>query len=80
MACFFAVSPLAPARELADLLHATLAGRGLAYGVSVLPQDCGAWVRVLGEHTEPVTRALGAAWDAVRRRLIGVPAPDLRKT
>ncbi|MFB6522248.1 urease accessory protein UreD [Streptomyces sp. NPDC056401] len=80
MACFFAVSPLAPARELADLLHTTLAGRGLPYGVSVLPQDCGAWVRVLGEHTEAVTRALGAVWDAVRRRLIGVPAPDLRKT
>ncbi|MCX5402944.1 urease accessory protein UreD [Streptomyces sp. NBC_00335] len=80
MACFFAVSPLAPARELADLLHEALAGRGLPYGVSVLPQDCGAWVRVLGEHTEPVTLALGAAWDAVRRRLIGVPAPDLRKT
>ncbi|MFF1413286.1 urease accessory protein UreD [Streptomyces sp. NPDC058289] len=80
MACFFAVSPLAPARELADLLHTTLADRGLPYGVSVLPQDCGAWVRVLGEHTEAVTRALEAAWDAVRRRLIGVPAPDLRKT
>lgn len=80
MACFFAVSPLAPARELADLLHETLDGRGLPYGVSVLPQDCGAWVRVLGEHTEAVTLALGAAWDAVRRRLIGVPAPDLRKT
>lgn len=80
MACFFAVSPLAPARELADLLHGALAGRGLPYGVSVLPQDCGAWARVLGEHTEAVTLALGAAWDAVRRRLIGVPAPDLRKT
>ncbi|MFI5859967.1 urease accessory protein UreD [Streptomyces sp. NPDC051546] len=80
MACFFAVSPLAPARELADLMHATLAAGGLPYGVSVLPQDCGAWVRVLGEHTEAVTRALGAVWDAVRRRLIGVPAPDLRKT
>ncbi|WP_323185004.1 urease accessory protein UreD [Streptomyces sp. NBC_00193] len=80
MACFFAVSPLAPARELADLLHTTLAGRGLPYGVSVLPQDCGAWVRVLGEHTEAVTRSLAAVWDAVRRRLIGVPAPDLRKT
>ncbi|MFZ3495357.1 urease accessory protein UreD [Streptomyces sp. 5.8] len=80
MACFFAVSPLAPARELADLMHGTLADRGLPYGVSVLPQDCGAWVRVLGEHTEAVTLALGAVWDAVRRRLIGVPAPDLRKT
>lgn len=80
IACFFAVSPLAPARELADLLHATLAGRGLPYGVSVLPQECGAWVRVLGEHTEAVTQALTAVWDAVRRRLIGVPAPAIRKT
>ncbi|WUH78994.1 urease accessory protein UreD [Streptomyces sp. NBC_00435] len=80
MACFFAVSPLAPARELADLLHETLAGHQLPYGVSVLPQDCGAWVRVLGERSEAVTRALAAVWDAVRRRLIGVPAPALRKT
>ncbi|MFE2287420.1 urease accessory protein UreD [Streptomyces sp. NPDC059443] len=80
MACFFAVSPLAPARELADLLHATLADHGLPYGVSVLPQECGAWVRLLGEHTEAVTRALTAVWDALRRRLIGVPAPAIRKT
>lgn len=80
MACFFAVSPLAPARELANLLHDTLAGAELAYGVSVLPQECGAWVRVLGDRTEAVTQALTAAWDAVRRRLIGVPAPAIRKT
>ncbi|AWZ10052.1 urease accessory protein UreD [Streptomyces sp. ICC1] len=80
MACFFAVSPLAPARELANLLHGTLAGTELAYGVSVLPQECGAWVRVLGDRTEAVTRALTAVWDAVRRLLIGVPAPAMRKT
>lgn len=47
IACFFAVTPLAPARELANLLHGTLARAELVYGVSVLPQECGAWVRVL---------------------------------
>ncbi|MER5728159.1 urease accessory protein UreD [Streptomyces sp. NPDC002138] len=80
MAAFFVVTPLAPAREVADLLHATLADCGLPHGVSVLPQECGAWVRVLGERGQEVSRALSAAWNAVRLRLIGSPAPDLRKT
>jgi len=80
MATLYAVSPLAPAAEIADVLHEALSDTGLAFGVSVLPDDCGAWVRILDSDSPAVTRALHTAWDAVRRLLIGVPAPDLRKS
>ncbi|MEV0323118.1 urease accessory protein UreD [Streptomyces sp. NPDC050658] len=79
MAGFFAVSPLAPARDIADALHGALAESGLLFGVSVLPQDCGAWLRVLGSDPIAVTAATECAWDAVRRLLTGTPAPKLRK-
>ncbi|MFI2606598.1 urease accessory protein UreD [Kitasatospora sp. NPDC018619] len=81
----YVLSPLAPAARIADVLHEALAGfggpsGGLLYGVSVLPQDSGAWLRLLGSDTRACAAALRAAWDAVRRLLIGAPAPDLRKT
>ncbi|MQS15694.1 urease accessory protein UreD [Streptomyces kaniharaensis] len=79
MSTFYAVSPLAPAAEIADTLHRALADGGLPYGVSVLPEDCGAWLRVLASDPPAVAEALHRAWDAVRRLLIGAPAPALRK-
>lgn len=80
MATFFVVSPLADAATVADTLHEALADTGVLYGVSILPGDCGAWVRVLGDVSPTVTEAMRLAWDAVRRLLIGVPAPDVRKS
>nr|BFD86632.1 urease accessory protein UreD [Streptomyces sp. Xyl84] len=80
MATLFVLTPLAAAGEVADTLHEALRTAGQAFGVSVLPDDCGAWVRIMGSDPPAVARALRAAWDAVRRLLIGVPAPDLRKT
>lgn len=81
MSTFYAVTPLAPAAEVADTLHAAVAARadGLAFGVSVLPHEAGAWLRVLGDDSPAVTAAVRRAWDAVRRLLLGVPAPALRK-
>ncbi|MFB6955730.1 hypothetical protein ACFCYB_01525 [Streptomyces sp. NPDC056309] len=46
--------------------------------MSVLPDDCGAWARILGSDPPAVARA--PVWDAVRGLLIRVPAPDLRRT
>ncbi|MFJ8344777.1 urease accessory protein UreD [Streptomyces sp. NPDC094153] len=80
MATLYVISPLAPAAQIADTLHEALLSTGPAFGVSVLPDDCGAWARILGSDPPAVARALRAAWDAVRRLLIQVPAPDLRKT
>jgi len=80
MSSFYAVTPLAPATEVADALHAALDGSGLAFGVSVLPYEAGAWLRILGDDSPAVTAAVRRAWDAVRRLLLGVPAPPLRKS
>ncbi|MFY4722715.1 urease accessory protein UreD [Streptomyces sp. LaBMicrA B280] len=80
MATLYVVSPLAPATEIADALHEALSATGLDFGVSALPDDCGAWARILGSDPPALTRATHTAWDAVRRLLIGAPAPDLRKT
>ncbi|GAA1935528.1 urease accessory protein UreD [Kitasatospora viridis] len=80
LSTFYAVSPLAPATEIADALHDALDGSGLPFGVSVLPEDAGAWLRVLGDDPPAVAAAVRRAWDAVRRLLIGAPAPALRKS
>ncbi|MFB6813399.1 urease accessory protein UreD [Streptomyces sp. NPDC056347] len=80
MATLYVVSPLAPAGRIADVLHGALGPAGVLFGVSTLPEDCGAWVRILGGDPPALGRATRAAWDAVRRLLIGAPAPDLRKS
>ncbi|MFJ2585117.1 urease accessory protein UreD [Streptomyces sp. NPDC087538] len=79
VASLFVVTDRAPATGIADTLHEALAGLGVLYGVSVLPHDCGAWVRLLGDSPVGVAAARNTAWDAVRRLLTGHPAPALRK-
>jgi urease accessory protein len=79
MATLFVVSPLRPAAAIADALHGAVADQATA-GVSVLPGDRGAWVRILGTDSPTVQMTLRRVWDAARRLLIGVPAPLLRKT
>ncbi|MFC1413218.1 urease accessory protein UreD [Streptacidiphilus sp. N1-12] len=76
---FYAVTSLAPAAAVADALHRALADSGTLFGVSVLPQDCGAWVRLLTSDPCAASAAVRAAWDAVRRLLTGSPAPVMRK-
>nr|WP_228553873.1 urease accessory protein UreD [Catenulispora pinisilvae] len=80
MATLFVVTAGADAAVVADTLHDAVADAGVRYGVSILPGDCGAWVRILGDLSPAVNEAMRRAWDAVRRLLIGVPAPDLRKS
>jgi len=79
MATLFVVSPLRAAAAIADALHGAVADQATA-GVSVLPGDRGAWVRILGTDSPTVQMTLRRVWDAARRLLIGVPAPLLRKT
>ncbi|MFJ6213940.1 urease accessory protein UreD [Streptomyces sp. NPDC092296] len=79
VASLYVVTDRRPPAEVADTLHLALAGQSLPYGASVLPGDCGAWVRVLGDEQPRVAGAVRAAWNAVRLLLTGHPAPDLRK-
>ncbi|MFC8127800.1 urease accessory protein UreD [Streptomyces sp. NPDC057302] len=77
---FYAITSLAPAAQVADTLHAALASTGISCGVSTLPQECGAWARFLTDDPQAATAAARSAWDAVRKLLIGVPAPLMRKS
>ncbi|MEV6164779.1 urease accessory protein UreD [Streptomyces sp. NPDC052052] len=79
VASLFVVSDRLPAGEIADTLHDALAGLGVLYGVSVLPRDCGAWVRLLGDSPVRVAAAHDAARSCVHLLLTGHPAPALRK-
>ncbi|MFI1583695.1 urease accessory protein UreD [Embleya sp. NPDC020630] len=76
----FVVSDLRPAAAIADALHEALAGRDLRYGVSTLPEESGAWLRLLEDSPIRTAEAFSDAWRAVRLLLTGSPAPALRKT
>lgn len=82
VATLYVLSPLAPAAVVADHLHEAL-GRtvdgGTRFGVSTLPDDAGAWLRILGDDTVTVARAVRTAWRTTRRLLTGTPAPEIRK-
>jgi urease accessory protein len=75
----FVVSDRAPATEIADILHEAVAGHGVTYGVSVLPRECGAWLRLLGDRPVRVAAAHTAAWNSAHRLLTDCPAPAVRK-
>lgn len=70
---------LNPAALVALLRTALAACPDVVTGVSELPNDCGAAVRLLGPSSKTVKVALTTAWNATRLALLGVPAPDLRK-
>lgn len=81
LATLYVVTRRVPARPLSDRLHARLAAfTDLVGGASELPNDSGAWARVLGPTSFAVSAALHAAWDEARLALIGAPAPSRRKT
>ncbi|MXV62317.1 urease accessory protein UreD [Natronorubrum sp. JWXQ-INN-674] len=48
-------------------------------GVSMLPEESGAIVRILGHREADVTETLRAAWDETRRRRLGVGVPADRR-
>jgi urease accessory protein len=53
--------------------------RAVHAGVSALPCEAGAVVRLLGHREADVTGALREAWDETRRELLGVGAPADRR-
>ncbi|RKD89345.1 urease accessory protein UreD [Halopiger aswanensis] len=54
-------------------------GTAVHAGVSTLPYEAGAIVRLLGYREADVTAALRAAWDETRQRTLGVGAPTDRR-
>jgi urease accessory protein len=80
----YAISPLAPAAQIAQALHdavAAVADEGtIRFGVSTLPDDAGAWLRVLSDDTIAALAPHRAASAAVHELLTGSPAPLSRKS
>jgi urease accessory protein len=71
---------LAPSSEalddLADAIHDRVAEMPDVHGgTSLLRDDAGLTVRVLGDRSTDVTAAVDAAWDESRQALLGVGAP-----
>lgn len=69
----------APPRLVAALRDALAGQDAVLAGVSELPNDSGAAMRLLGATSSDVRKAVHLAWNAARLLLVGVPAPDLRK-
>lgn len=78
LSSLYVITGARPAQQVADTMHDVLAGTGLRAGASVLPGQCGAWARILGMESPEVETAFRQTWDAVRRLLLGVPAPGRR--
>jgi urease accessory protein len=78
----YVVSPLAPASTIAERLHEALRTTvldGTRFGVSVLPGDAGAWLRMIGDDTVTMAAANTVAFRTTRQLLTGIPAPRIRK-
>ena len=83
LAMLYVVTPRVAPGELTDLLQEALTPSvddGLLLGVSALPEGTGAWVRVVGDDTRTVARAMTRAWQSLRLRLTGRVAPLVRKS
>ena len=65
-----------PAEELVVCLRETLdCCKGIYAGASTLPNDCGAWCRILAEDGHALRTALKASWLTLRTKITGaVPA------
>ena len=80
VATLHCVCPAVPPPELvASLRDALDEGPDVLVGVTELPGDRGATVRMLGHTSKAVHAAMRTAWHTLRIAVIGAPAPDLRK-
>lgn len=77
---FVVVQQQVPPRALVDALRSAVpSGAGLYAGVSSLPGDCGAWVRVLASDTALLRDALERAWYSARKLITGAEPRPRRK-
>jgi urease accessory protein UreH len=73
-------SRICPGEELVKVVRAALEDDArIISGVSELPNKAGISARILGTTANDVDRARTAAWNAARLKLVGAPAPNLRK-
>lgn len=72
----YILTPSTDVSALADIIHNRLSDLSdIVAGTSILREDTGVTVRVLGERSADVTTAVEAAWDETRQTILGVGAP-----
>jgi urease accessory protein len=75
----FVVTCAKPAAELVAGLRAAVTVGGVYAGATILPNQLGAWSRILATDAAALKAALFCAWAAVRRALTGVAPTERRK-
>lgn len=55
-------------------------GAGLLFGVSILPQESGMWLRIMGDDPTLIAKANTVAWVVAHQRLANAAAPLIRKS
>ena len=74
---FVVLSRRLPAAQIIESLRAAMPdNRDVYSGVTKLPGECGAWVRMLAQDASALREALRRAWYSARKSLLGAePAP-----
>ena len=75
-----AIGPNIEPSVLRSAIAAALTGPSTAYaGASSLPNDAGAWLRVISDDTGEASRVVAAGHAAVRAAVVGSPVPESRR-
>ena len=75
----FVVTSAKPPAELVAAMRAALASAGVYAGATILPNQSGAWSRILASDAAALKTALFSVWAAVRQTLTGAAPMPRRK-
>ncbi len=75
----FVVTAAKPPAELVAAMRAALGSAGIYAGATILPNQSGAWARILATDAAALKVALFSAWAAVRQTLTGAAPIPRRK-
>ncbi len=75
----FVVTSAKPPAELVAAMRAALASAGVYAGATILPNQSGAWSRILATDAAALKTALFSVWAAVRQTLTGAAPMPRRK-
>ncbi len=75
----FVVAPAGPSKELVDAMREATGLPGVYAGTALLPNQSGAWTRILAIDAAALKAAMFAAWSAARTILTGAAPMPRRK-
>lgn len=78
-ASLFVVTSAVPAAHLVAAMRASLTTPGVYAGATILPNQSGAWARMLATDAAALKTAIFAAWSAARKLLTGAAPTPRRK-